>query len=130
MPGTPNLVELQKLRLGMNKTMQELVKQTKGLEVALKQHADATLDAGLKEVRKVMKAADGAVLKGLDKALNEADPNKKQVQYKSVAKTAHDFVDLLEKDKRIRAIEDNPFFSVTSATALSKQLQSLIKMIG
>jgi hypothetical protein len=125
----PNIVQLQKARLAMGKTMQDLVKQTQGLEKALKAHGNAQAGQALKLLRGAMKEANEHVLNALDDALKESDGNKRNQLYQGAAKTAQQFVQLLRSNPQLRDIEHNEVFPVPAAPAMASQLQSLSQML-
>ena len=125
----PNIVQLQKARLAMGKTMQDLVKQTKGLEAALKSQGDPQGSQALKLLRASMKEANVHVLDALDDALKESDANKRNQLYQGAARTAQQFVRTLTGNPYLRDIEHNQIFPVTAVSVMARQLQSLAQLL-
>lgn len=125
----PNLVELQKLRLAMNKSLQELSKQTTGLEKALRGHGDASLSGAVHKLRQGLKAADARLVDSLDKALNESDPGKRTALYATAGRTAREFLKLIDGDPAVKQVETNPLSPVPARAAVAKVLTALTRLL-
>jgi hypothetical protein len=125
----PNLVELQKLRLSMNRALQDLNKQTTALDKALRSHGDASLSGGLQKLRQALKAADTRLVDSLDKALNESDPGKRTALYATAGRTAREFLKLIDGDPAVKQLETNPLSPVPARAAVAKVLTALTRLL-
>jgi hypothetical protein len=127
---TPNMVELQKSRLGMNKALQELSKQTAALENAIKTHPDKALGTAVAKVRQGLKAASNDLVDSLDKALNESDAARRAKLYDTARRISQDFLKMLDKDPLVKQIEHNPLLPVPARTAMVKALVALNRALS
>jgi hypothetical protein len=126
----PNLVELQKLRLSMNRALQDLNKQTTALDKALRSHGDASLSGGLQKLRQALKAADTRLVDSLDKALNESDPGKRDALYDTAGRAAREFLKLLSSDPLVKQIERNQVSPVPAVSAVVKVLTPMTRVLA
>jgi hypothetical protein len=126
---TPNLVELQKLRLSMSRTLQELSKQTTTLDKALRGHGDASLSGALQKLRQGLKAADARLVDSLDKALTQSDPGKRTALYATAGRTAREFLKLVGSDPLVKQVETNPVSPVPALAAMAKVLTAMTRLL-
>jgi hypothetical protein len=125
----PNLVELQKLRLTMGKTIQEFAKQTAALEKALGAHADAALRNEVEKLRPAGLKGAHRLDDSLDKALNESDPRKRAALYSAAGKNARDVLKFINGDPRARQIDKNPISPVPARAALAKVPTAMTRLL-
>ena len=127
--GAPNLVELQKVRLTMTKTLQELVKQTAALEKALRGHADPSLGRAVQKLCQILKDSDARLMSSLDKALTESDQGKRAALYATAGKSAREFLKFLDTDPAMKQLETNQLSPVPARAAMSKVLTAMARVL-
>lgn len=127
---TPKITEVQKLRLALASSMQDLKKQTVALETALKGADEPGMAVDVKKLRAAIKAAQTQLVDELDKALSESNDAKRAPLYKNAAKASDSFLTLLSRDARISALEDNPVLPVPAIAAMAKILGPLTRALA
>jgi 2',3'-cyclic-nucleotide 2'-phosphodiesterase (5'-nucleotidase family) len=126
----PNVVQLQKVRLTLNKTMQEFGKQVATLEKSLTRDPNPALTGGIKQVRQAVKAMNERVIETLDKALSESEPRKREALYDAAGKAAREFLKFVDADARIKSLADNPISPVPARAALTKVLTAMTRVLA
>lgn len=125
----PSIVELQKVRLTMTKTLQELDKQTTALEKALRSHADASVGRAVQKLRQTLKAVNAQLVDSLDKALNQSDQAKRDALYATAGRSAREFLKFLINDPLMKQLETNPVSPVPARTAMVKVLTAMTRVL-